>query len=109
MQNIDGRLILTAEVAKNKMAKTIEIYFKYIFANLLKYNSDTLTQVDARVRDIEFAATGSSRYPGLEITGTHLFSFPFCLQFPSQLFGCMKPQIDLLTCPFYFDSSLAST
>ena len=25
MQNIDGRLILTAEVAKNKMAKTINI------------------------------------------------------------------------------------
>ena len=27
MQNLDGRLILTAEVTKNKMAKTTKIYF----------------------------------------------------------------------------------
>ena len=27
MQNIDGRLNLTVEVAKNKLAKTIKIYF----------------------------------------------------------------------------------
>ena len=35
MQNIDGRLILTAEVAKNIMAKKTRIYFNW--ASLLKY------------------------------------------------------------------------
>ena len=36
MQNIDGRLILTAEVAKNKMAKITKIYFNKV----ARYNTN---------------------------------------------------------------------
>ena len=52
MQNTDGRLILTAEVAKNKMAKTSKIYFNKFTVDSSGHPRDQhFVSVFARVRN----------------------------------------------------------